>query len=119
MKYKNSIFALVIFIIGSGSGSPIFGQDDILQKLDSIAVIERKVMMPMRDGVRLDTDIIRPKTDEPVPVIFLKTPYDFNSGRFESAYEVVKNGYAFVIQNERGKYFSEGEWDILGTPVTD
>ena len=119
MKYKNSILALIIFIIELGSGSPIFGQDDILQKLDSIAIIERKVMMPMRDGVRLATDIIRPKTDEPVPVIFVRTPYDFNSGRFKTAYEIVKNGYAFVLQNERGKYFSEGEWDILGMPVTD
>jgi predicted acyl esterase len=28
-------------------------------------------------------------------------------------------GYAFVIQNERGKYFSEGDWEILGYPRTD
>jgi hypothetical protein len=31
----------------------------------------------------------------------------------------VKRGYAYVIQNERGRYFSEGEWDILGVPLTD
>jgi hypothetical protein len=31
----------------------------------------------------------------------------------------VKKGYAYVVQNERGRYFSEGEWDILGVPLTD
>jgi predicted acyl esterase len=31
----------------------------------------------------------------------------------------VKGGYAYVVQNERGRYFSEGEWDILGPPKTD
>ena len=32
---------------------------------------------------------------------------------------MVRKGYAYVIQNERGRYFSEGTWDILGTPTTD
>lgn len=83
----------------------------------------------MRDGVRLATDVFRPKTDEPVPVIFSRTPYNFNSWQdgklnthsyqYQSAYKAVKNGYAYVVQNERGRYFSEGKWDILGTPTTD
>jgi putative CocE/NonD family hydrolase len=37
----------------------------------------------------------------------------------ERAYEALKRGYAYVVQNERGRYFSEGEWDILGVPLTD
>ena len=84
-------------------------------------------MMPMRDGIRLATDIYRPKTDAKVPIIFSRTPYNFNSwGDGEQrtrtatrAYEAVKRGYAYVVQNERGRYFSEGEWDILGVPLTD
>lgn len=99
----------------------------ILQKLEAIAVVDQKVMMPMRDGIRLATDIYRPKTDQPVPVIFSKTPYNFNSfgdgeyrtRTFERAYEAVQRGYAYVVQNERGRYFSEGDWDILGVPTTD
>lgn len=81
----------------------------------------------MRDGVRLATDIFRPKTDKPVPVIFSRTPYNFNSwgngeprnGTYQQALDAVSHGYAYVVQNERGRFFSEGEWDILGTPVTD
>ncbi len=100
---------------------------DILKKLQAVAVVDQKVMMPMRDGIRLATDIYRPKTDKKVPIIFSKTPYNFNSWgngeqqtrTLEQALEVVKKGYAYVVQNERGRYFSEGNWDILGTPLTD
>ena len=42
-----------------------------------------------------------------------------NTRTYRTAYETVKHGYAYVVQNERGKYFSEGEWDILGPPTTD
>ena len=102
-------------------------QKDILQKLQEIAVIEQKIMVPMRDGIRLATDVYRPKTNEKVPIIFFRTPYNFNSwgdgkrrtGTAQRAYQAVKRGYAYVVQNERGRYFSEGEWDILGTPLTD
>jgi len=100
---------------------------DIRQRLEEIAIFDQKVMMPMRDGVRLSTDIYRPKTDAKVPVIFSRTPYNFNSWgdgeertrTYQRAYEAVSRGYAYVVQNERGRFFSEGEWDILGTPLTD
>ena len=102
-------------------------QTDVLKQLQEIAVVDQKVMMPMRDGIRLATDIFRPKGDKKVPVIFSKTPYNFNSwgdgeqrnGTYQSALEAVKRGYAYVVQNERGRYFSEGDWDILGPPTTD
>ncbi|WP_194775711.1 CocE/NonD family hydrolase [Pararhodonellum marinum] len=102
-------------------------EKNILEQLQEIAIVDQKVMMPMRDGVRLATDIYRPKTDQPVPIIFSRTPYNFNSYRdgelvtrtLQSALEAVQKGYAYVVQNERGRFFSEGEWGILGTPLTD
>ena len=58
----------------------VYSQEaSILEKLEEIAIIDQKVMVPMRDGIRLATDIYRPKTDEKVPIIFSKTPYNFNS----------------------------------------
>ena len=95
--------------------------------IEEIAHVETKVMVPMRDGVRLATDIYRPRTDQPVPVIFVRTPYNFNTYQNGEEYtryrdramEAVKRGYAYVVQNERGRYYSEGTWDILGTPLTD
>ncbi len=119
-----SFFILVYFSI---SVIGLQAQDAVMQELEEIAIIDQKIMMPMRDGIRLATDIYRPKTDEKVPIIFSRTPYNFNSwgdGKQQTrtaqrAMEVVKRGYAYVVQNERGRYFSEGEWDILGVPLTD
>ena len=120
---KLILISLISFLIINS----ISAQQDILAKLKEISIVDQKVMMPMRDGIRLCTDIYRPKTDKVVPVIFSKTPYNFNSwgdgkertGTYNRAYDVVKRGYAYVVQNERGRYFSEGEWDILGPPTTD
>ena len=98
------------------------------QALRSIAIIERKLMVPMRDGKRMAADVYRPKdTSRKYPTIFVRTPYNFNywdvrmgaPRDLSAALEAVKRGYAYVVQNERGKFFSEGEWDILGPPRTD
>jgi putative CocE/NonD family hydrolase len=106
-------------------------EEDLWAELNEIAVVEQLVMMPMRDGVRLATHIYRPKNagadGEPVPTIFVKTPYNMNLWRdremsarsLRRPLEAVRRGYAYVNQNERGKFFSEGEWDILGPPKTD
>src|SRR5688572_20087486 len=60
---------------------------DLEAKLHDIAVVERRVMIPMKDGVRLATDIYYPKNPSTalgagpggkVPAIFVKTPYNFN-----------------------------------------
>ena len=94
-----------------------------LSDLERISVADTMVMVPMRDGVRLATDIYRPKNEEQnVPLILIKTPYNFNEIRGASlqwAYQSVSRGYAVAIQNERGRYYSEGEWEILGNPRTD
>lgn len=124
MKRLNTLLLIFFVLVGSTS---LQAQNEIREKILEIAILEEKVMMPMRDGVRLATDIYRPKTDEKVPIIFSRTPYNFNSwgdGKertrtMERAYEALKHGYAYVVQNERGRYFSEGEWDILGVPLTD
>ena len=125
---KKILFSIGLFVCAA-IAEPLFAQDAamIYQKLDSIAVIDQKVMMPMRDGIRLATDIYRPKGEGKHPVVFSRTPYNFNTwvdgkmvnGPLQAAYEAVSRGYVYVVQNERGRFFSEGEWDILGTPITD
>ena len=101
---------------------------DLEKELQDIAVVERRVMMPMRDGVRLATDIYRPKNATgPVPIVFVKTPYNFNfwdvrngvPADMNNILTAIKRGYAYVGQNERGHFFSEGNYDILGAPITD
>ncbi len=97
---------------------------DMERELQQIAIVDRKVMMPMPDGVRLATDIYRPKNASgTVPIVFVRTPYNFNfwdvqngvPGDMSAPLAAVKRGYAYVVQNERGHFFSEGNYDILGS----
>ena len=100
----------------------------IENELQSIATVERKLMIPMRDGVKIATDVYRPKdTSKKYPTIFVRTPYNFNfwdirnsaPRDLSSELEAVKRGYAYVEMNERGRFFSEGNYDIRGPPHTD
>jgi len=120
---------LFLFLIGLMILSlPVFSQEkSIVDQLEEVAIVDQKVMMPMRDGIRLATDIYRPKGDGKYPIVFSRTPYNFNTWgdgelntrTMQTALSWVQKGYAYVVQNERGRYFSEGEWDILGVPLTD
>jgi predicted acyl esterase len=69
------------------------------------------VMVPMRDGVRLSTDVYLPKGTGPFPTILTRSPYDKTSRYLAipwvAAY-FVDRGYAFVAQDVRGKARSEG-----------
>ena len=97
-------------------------------ELQSIAVVERKVMVPMRDGKRMQADVYRPKdSSKKYPIILSRTPYNFNwwdirlgaPRDMSTVLDAVKRGYAYIIMNERGRFFSEGNYDILGPPTTD
>ncbi len=72
-----------------------------------------EVMVPMRDGVRLATDVYLP--DSPggrIPAVLVRLPYD-KCGRYtfmpHCAPFYTERGYAFVVQDVRGKFRSEGE----------
>jgi putative CocE/NonD family hydrolase len=74
------------------------------------------LMIPMRDGVRLATDIYRPTrfgapVDEPLPILLQRTPYDKTGARLVAAAEFfASHGYVVVLQDHRGRYASEGEF---------
>lgn len=70
---------------------------------------EFNVMVPMRDGVRLSTDVYRPDAPGRFPVILERTPYDNNSS-FKEGMRQASRGYVYVTQDVRGRYDSEGEW---------
>ena len=103
-------------------------REGIEQQLEAVAVIDRKVMIPMKDGIRIAADIYRPKdTSKKYPVILSRTPYNFNFWDVKlgtwrdmtTELDAVKRGYVLIEMNERGHFFSEGNYDILGTPLTD
>jgi uncharacterized protein len=87
-------------------------------------IVERDLLVPARDGVRLATDIYRPGAGGPFPVLLERTPYGKSApsrsertaavaqprSRAEVARYFVRHGYAVVYQDCRGRYGSEGRF---------
>ncbi|WP_343521118.1 CocE/NonD family hydrolase [Sphingomonas sp.] len=121
---------LLALLLAAGAAQPVLAQDlakyspeALEREVATIADSRIAVMVPMRDGVRLSTNIYTPKNAKGrLPVILWKTPYNEHKLRGSTqryAIEAVRRGYVFIVQNERGRYFSEGEYEILGKPQTD
>jgi putative CocE/NonD family hydrolase len=78
-------------------------------------LIEKNVMVPMRDGVQLATDIYRLLGASPTPVLVVRTPY--NKDRMVAGNDIfdilraVQAGYTVVAQDVRGRYASEGTFN--------
>jgi len=76
------------------------------------ALVDRNVMVPMRDGVQLATDIYFPsrngeKAPGPFPVVLTRTPYDKSNQAATGKY-FAERGYVAAMQDVRGRYESEG-----------
>jgi len=85
-------------------------------------VVERSVMVPMRDGVQLSTDIYRPKdASGALPTILIRLPYNKAAyrGATAPADYFASHGYAVVVQDVRGKFASEGEYHVYEGDMTD
>ena len=126
------VTVLTLVLTWTGSYAQIHKVPDQVRRdaLAAEAHIERMVMVPMRDGVELASRVYIPKDgDGPFPVILWRSPYDFSEKKIPNpeysdanlkfALDAVRHGYVFIMQNERGKFFSEGDWEILGRPRTD
>jgi putative CocE/NonD family hydrolase len=77
----------------------------------------KEVMIPMRDGVRLQTVILSPVDQAgPLPILFRRTPYGVPDAAPKemspSLKELAQDGYIFVIQNLRGRFKSEGVFKL-------
>ncbi|WP_407700503.1 CocE/NonD family hydrolase [Steroidobacter gossypii] len=99
--------------------------------VDSYDFVKREVMIPMRDGVKLKTFILVPRSatrDAKAPIIMTRTPYNaagrvsrFNSPRLAAVVPQmhdtnVEAGYIVVYQDVRGKFGSEGDY-VLTRPL--
>jgi putative CocE/NonD family hydrolase len=79
----------------------------------SVPDVERDVGIRMRDGVVLRADVWRPAGAGRVPVLVYRTPYDRRlvQGADSIVARAAARGYAVVVQDVRGRYGSEGEFD--------
>jgi uncharacterized protein len=91
------------------------GADTVRYRVDYI-------MLPMRDGVRLATVVIRPRADGRYPTLLIRTPYQVTAlpdqlGPMHTAQ--FKNDYVLIVQNERGSEWSGGEFGFLTGTTAD
>lgn len=73
---------------------------------------ENNVSIPMRDGVVLRADVLRPSNGTKFPVLVYRTPYgkDAAEKEYTTFRHAVERGYAMVIVDVRGRYHSDGEF---------
>jgi len=76
-----------------------------------------EVMIPVRDGVHLQTVILTPVNQSgPLPIMFRRTPYGVPAKAPDemptNLKELAQDGYIFVIQNLRGRFKSEGTFAL-------
>jgi predicted acyl esterase len=80
----------------------------LLLGISSTFAAKQSVMLPMRDGTKLATDIYRPDGNPPFPVILIRTPYNKDMALGISP-EGNRRGFVIVAQDCRGRFASEGE----------
>jgi putative CocE/NonD family hydrolase len=107
LKSKGLSFIIILLIIGTAGA----------QVKDTIAYNRRVEMIPMRDGIKLHTVIYYPKKlVSPLPILFTRTPYgvEDTSSPNKSTYigDMAREGYIFVFQDIRGRYKSEGVFEM-------
>jgi uncharacterized protein len=70
------------------------------------------VMVPMQDGTELATTAYLPEGPGPFPVVVSRTPYNKDDLKAEAT-RFVRNGYAYVAQDLRGRFKSKGHHAII------
>jgi len=108
---KNTLRWLVVLAVVVGTRSTPAGEARFEVS------VNKDVMVPMRDGVRLATDVYLPSKQgvvlkEKLPTILERRPYNKDGCRTSGRYYAAR-GYAFVAQDTRGRYKSEGVWHML------
>jgi putative CocE/NonD family hydrolase len=81
------------------------------QPRDAASIHEENVVIPMRDGVRLRADVLRPREGRS-PTLVYRTPYGKHEALkdYTTFARAVERGYAVVVQDVRGRYASDGEF---------
>jgi uncharacterized protein len=101
-KFVAALGFLTLFI----TASPLFSET--LSQPKYTVVEELDVKVPMRDGIKLSTNIYRPKEPGAYPVLLRRTPYGNGGAGYQEAHFFAERGYVFIAQDTRGRAESEG-----------
>jgi len=120
--YPAKILLICVVLLSAAASG--FAQD---AKPDAYAALfdKKEVMISPRDGVRLHTEIYIPKNLQgPFPIIFQRTPYGISapdkgySNLLHEYADMIPEGYIFAFQDIRGRYGSEGKFE-MNRPIHD
>lgn len=106
---------VVLLLLGLMVQAPLVAQE----KAAPPSYSRRNEMIAMRDGVKLNTAIhVLADQKEPLPIILLRTPYsgDRSTPREPYLRNLADEGYIFVFQDIRGRFKSEGTFDMVRAP---
>jgi hypothetical protein len=93
-------------------------KDPLVSAAEYEFTVEQNVMVPMRDSVRLATDIYRPKGLEKAPVVLVRTPYKKDLAELEGRFWA-RRGYVYAVQDCRGRFASQGTWEPFAHEARD
>ena len=108
---------LLLFLTG-------YGFISLAQSGDSLKYAAARYMIPMRDGISLNTIVLAPVNGPAaLPFLIERTPYGADDGfpsdsipflfsRKFAFYDLATDGYIFIFQDIRGKYKSQGKMEI-------
>ena len=88
----------------------------------STSTVDLDVLVPMRDGTHQRANVFRPAGDGPHPVLLSRLPYGKDlptASLVLDPVQATRRGYAVVIQDTRGRFLSEGEFDPYRTEDVD
>ena len=88
--------------------------------------LEKSVMVPMRDGIKLSTDLYIPQMTGALPAIMVRTPYNKSNTAFWNfralqsvSYYFASHGYVVAVQDTRGKFESQGVFTVSADDSND
>ncbi len=80
--------------------------------------VRANTMLALPDGTRLATLVVRPQIASPAPAVLLRTPYG-KDRHLEEGLGWARHGFAFVAQDVRGRYDSDGVWEPYAAEHAD
>jgi putative CocE/NonD family hydrolase len=125
------LLPVLVTAIASGQTLPSESPTSFVPRVETFDYIEREVMIPMRDGVKLETVILIPRGAQHAPMLLSRTPYGATDriGGHNSAHlsqvigdadvaddAILSGGYIRVVQDVRGKHGSEGDY-VMTRPL--
>lgn len=122
MIKRRSTFAAGLFLTAAGlwwKRNTLLARALAIPSPDYHAVVGRGIRIPMRDGAHLAADHYSPQTDGTFPTLLIRTPYGRTWMPNMYARLFAQRGYHVLVQDVRGRFASEGEFDPFIYEATD